>query len=104
MRNLVRAVIAVFDVSAECCGAARDDVPERLALLGRHSMPIVLKELLLVLTKDIGDFEPIFDHRRRPSPSDSVISITWSFSNGLTAALSVRFDTCRYRAVVSKSA
>jgi hypothetical protein len=101
---LVRAMIALLHLGAERGGAARDDVSECLALLGRQNVSPSIEELLTVLAEDIGDFKPTFHHRRRPSPSDCVISITCKLSKGLTVASSVRLETCKYRAVVSRSA
>ena len=57
-----------------------------------------------MLWEDIGDFQPRWRHLRRPSPSDGVTSMTCRLSKGLAVALSVRLETCKYRAVVSTSA
>jgi hypothetical protein len=50
------AVVALFDLRAQCGGAARADVPEYSQLLGRQCVPPLVEKLLSVLTKDIGDF------------------------------------------------
>ena len=102
---LVRAAVTLLDVMhAEFGGAACDDIPERPVLLARKRMPPAIQELLSVLSEDIGDFESPRCHRRRPSPSESVIAMTSRLSKGLAVEASVRFETCKYRAVVSRSA
>ena len=58
----------------------------------------------LVLSENIGDFRLRRSHRLRPSPSDYTTSITCRLSKGLIIALSVRFETCKYLAVVWRSA
>ena len=99
------AAITLFNVMhTEFGGAACDDVPKHPALLARKRVPPAIQELLSVLSEDIGDFESLRCHRRRPSPSDCEISITCKLSKGLTVASRVRFETCKYRAVVSRSA
>lgn len=87
--DLVGTVVTLFDVRAESGGLAGADGPECLSLLSRECVSPAIKELLTVLAKDIGDFEPMFGHRRRPSSSDSAISITVRLSRGLTVARSV---------------
>jgi hypothetical protein len=67
---LVGTVITLLEACAQSGGSACADVPERLALVGRESMAPSRQELLLVLAKDIGDFQPMFHHRRRPSRSE----------------------------------
>jgi hypothetical protein len=57
--GLVKATIALMEASTESSGATGADVPEDLALLGRKPMPPTGKELLSVLTKDIGHFQPM---------------------------------------------
>ena len=52
---------------AEGSGAARADVTECSKLMGGEDMPPLLEELLFVLAKDIGDFQPMFDHSCWPS-------------------------------------
>ena len=64
---LMPAVIALLHLRAECGGAAaRADVSECLPLLGRQYISPAMEELLTVLAEDIGDFQPMFRHRRRP--------------------------------------
>lgn len=65
--HLVRAVVALLYVCAERSRAARADIPENLLLLGRQHISPALEEFLTVLAEDIGDFQPMFRHRRRPS-------------------------------------
>src|SRR5260370_218687 len=59
---LVRAVVALCKESAERGGSTGADVPEHFALLSGQSMSPLGKELLLVLTKDIGHFQPMTRH------------------------------------------
>jgi hypothetical protein len=61
------AVAALLDVGTEGGGSASADVSEGSALRGGERMPPLPEELLFVLAKDIGDFEPMLDHRCRPS-------------------------------------
>ena len=84
--DLLRAVIALLDVSAEGGGAARADVPKCPKLLGREGMAPLLEEFLFVLTKDIGDFESPFTHLCRPSLWEWSIGFSCSASNGLGVA------------------
>jgi len=84
------AVIALLYLGAECGGTTGADVSECLALPGRQHISPAIQEFLTVLAEDIGDFQPMFRHRRRPSPSDSTIAMTWILSNGLPVARSVR--------------
>jgi len=58
---LVRTVIALFKARAESGGATGADVPECFALRIGKSMSPAGKELLCVLTKDIGYFQPMLD-------------------------------------------
>jgi hypothetical protein len=68
---LVRASITLLNVmNAEFSGAACDDVSENPALLARQRVSPAVQKLLSVLSEDIGDFESLQDHRRRPSPSE----------------------------------
>jgi hypothetical protein len=53
-------VITLLEARAERGGAACTDVPECLALVGRECSAPPLEELLFVLAKDIGDFQPMF--------------------------------------------
>lgn len=102
--RLMPAMITLLHLRPECGGAARADVSECLPLLGRQYISPAKEELLTVLAEDIGDFQPMFCHRRRPSPSVVRISRIGRLSSGLTVARNLASDTCRYRAVVSRSA
>ena len=57
---LVGTVITLLEACAQSGGSACADVPERLALVGRKRIAPPRQELLLVLAKDIGDFQPRF--------------------------------------------
>lgn len=70
--NLTGTAIALLDVSAQRGGAACADVTEYSKLLCGDRMALLLEEFLFVLAKDIGDFQPMFGHRRRAS------SLEWS--------------------------
>ena len=59
---LVRAVVALGKESAERVGSTGADVPEYFALLCGQSMSPSGKELLLMLAKDIGHFQPMTRH------------------------------------------
>jgi hypothetical protein len=59
---LVRAAVALCKASAERCGSTGADVPEYFALLSGQSMSPSGKELLLMLAKDIGHFQPMTRH------------------------------------------
>jgi hypothetical protein len=63
------APIALFEVTAERRSAARTDVAKRLMLLWRDRVSPLRQKLLLMLANDIGYFEPMFGHLRRPSRS-----------------------------------
>ena len=54
----MRAMITLLQMSAQRGGAACADVPEGSPLMGRERIAPSLEELLFVLAKDIGDFEP----------------------------------------------
>ena len=60
--RLVPARLAAFEVGAEGCGPACADVAEYAPLLPGHGVSPGGEEFLLVLTKDIGDFEPMLRH------------------------------------------
>jgi len=60
--DLLLAGIALLEVSAESGRAACADVAEYTALLGGQFTSPPSHELLFVLTKDIGDFEPMLCH------------------------------------------
>jgi hypothetical protein len=62
LNALVRAAVALCKASAERGGSTGADVPEYFALLGGQSMSPPGKELLLVLAKDIGHFQPMIRH------------------------------------------
>lgn len=97
-------MIALLHLGAERRRTARADVSEGLALLRRKHLSPTLQEFLAVLSEDVGDFRLRRTHRLRPSPSDCSISITCRLSKGLAIALSVLFETCKYLAVVWRSA
>lgn len=63
------ALVTLFEVTAESRGAAGADVAESFALLWGDGMSPLRQKLLLVLADDIGYFEPMFGHLRRPSQS-----------------------------------
>ena len=60
--GLLLAGIALLDMGAESGCAACADVTEYTALLAGQRMSPVGHELLFVLAKDIGDFEPMRGH------------------------------------------
>ena len=63
------ALVALFEMTAEDRGAARADVAKSFMLLWRDRVPPLRQKLLLMLANDIGYFEPMVGHLRRPSPS-----------------------------------
>lgn len=63
------ALIALFEVTAEGRRAARADVAKSFMLLWRDRVSPLRQKLLLMLANDIGYFEPMFGHLRRPSRS-----------------------------------
>ena len=63
------ALVALFEMTAEGRGAARADVAKSFMLLRRDGVPPLRQKLLLMLANDIGYFEPMFAHLRRPSRS-----------------------------------
>src|SRR5450759_4644044 len=101
--HLMGAVVALLYVGAEGGRAARADIPESLPLLGRQYVSPAIEEFLTVLAEDIGDFQPGFRHRFRPS-ADYSTGCSGSASKGLGAACSRFMDTRRYLAVVRISA
>ena len=81
---LVRASITLLDVmNAEFSGAARDDVPEGLPLLGRQDVSPAVEELLPVESEDIGDFQSMLGHLWRRSSLEWKIGWNESESRGL---------------------
>jgi hypothetical protein len=100
----MRAVIALLQMSAKRGGAACADVSECPQLLGRKRMVPSLKELLFVLAKDIGDFQPMIAHCCWGSSFVSRMGFSSSASKGLGAACIRRVETRKYRAVVWMSA
>ena len=94
------ALVALFDVCTKSSGSACADVSECSALLDIERMPPLPEELLFVLAKDIGDFQPMFDHPCRPSSLEGKMGLSWRVSNGLGAAWIRVVETRRYRAVV----
>jgi hypothetical protein len=76
-------VVALLEVRAESGGAAGADVSEGSALRGVEHVPPSPEELLFVLAKDIGDFEPMFSHRCRPSSFEWSMGFGCRLSNGL---------------------
>ena len=91
--GLMRAVIALLQMSAKRGGAACADVSECPQLLGRKHMAPSLKELLFVLAKDIGDFKPMIGHCCCGSFFLERMGFKASASNGLGAACSRRVET-----------
>jgi hypothetical protein len=59
---LVSTVITLLETRPEGGGAAGANVPEYFALSSRERVSPAGKELLSVLTKDIGHSQPIFGH------------------------------------------
>src|SRR5437868_2572290 len=102
--GLMRAVIALLQMSAQHGGAACADVPECPQLLGRDRMAPSLEELLFVLAKDIGDFEPMPGHSCWGSSFEERMGFNASASKGLGAACIRRVETRKYLAVVWISA
>jgi hypothetical protein len=63
------ALIALFEMTAESRGTARADVAKSFMLLRRNRVSPLRQKLSLMLANDIGYFEPMFAHLRRPSRS-----------------------------------
>jgi hypothetical protein len=93
--GLMRAMIALLQMSAQHCGAARADVPEGSQLMGRERVAPSLEELLFVLAKDIGDFQPMFGHGCCGSPFIWWMGFSSSASKGLGASCIRRVETRR---------
>jgi hypothetical protein len=60
--GLVRTVIALLEARAEGGGPTGADVSEYFALRSGERVSPADKELLCVLTKDIGHFQPMWSH------------------------------------------
>jgi hypothetical protein len=63
-------MITPLHMGAERGGTACDDVSECPPLLWRQHISPAIEEFLTVLTKDIGDFQPMLVHLCRPSSLD----------------------------------
>ena len=85
-------------MAAEGSGAACADVTECPQLRSGETA-LLAEELLFVLAKDIGDFEPMPAHSGS-LPSASVGAFSVSASNGLARVCILFVETRRYRAVV----
>jgi hypothetical protein len=59
---LVRTVITLLEACAKSGGATGADVSEYFALRSGKRVSPASEELLGVLTKDIGDFQPMLRH------------------------------------------
>ena len=94
-QTLLGTVVTLFQACAERGSAACADVPECLALVGRQRIAPPREELLFVLAKDIGDFQPMLVHRCRPSSSERSMGFSGSASKGLRMACSRWSDTRR---------
>jgi hypothetical protein len=92
---VVETVITLLEACSQSGGSACADVPERLALVGREGIAPPRQELLFVLTKDLGDFQPRWPPRGRPSSSELSMGLSRSASNGLRIACSRCRDTRR---------
>ena len=92
---LMGTMIALLDLGAEGGGTACADVSECFTLLGRQHVSPAIQKFLTVLAEDIGDFKPVFRHRRRPSPSVVKISLIGRSSSGLTVFRNRASETCR---------
>ena len=97
---MLGASVALLQMRTKSGGSACADVSECPALMGIEHMPPVPEKLLFVLAKDIGDFQPMFGHRRRPSSLEMSMGLRWRLSNGFGAACIRTVETRRYRAVV----
>ena len=104
LQCLMRTVVALFQACATGGSSTCADVAECLALLGRERIAPAGKEFLFVLTKDIGDFQPMSVHLWRPSSSERSMGFNSRASKGLRIACSRCMDTRRYLAVVRMSA
>jgi len=63
--DLAGATITLFNMAAEGSGTACADVAECPKLPGGENTTPLFEELLLVLAKDIGDFQPMSVHSCR---------------------------------------
>jgi hypothetical protein len=80
----VRAIITLFDMPAQGGSTAGADVAESFPLLRRQGVPPSFEKSPLLLTKDIGHFEPMFSHLLLPSPSVVRTSRIGRSSSGLS--------------------
>jgi hypothetical protein len=86
-------VVTLLDMAAEGSGAAGADVAECPQLRSGEA-PLLAEELLFVLAKDIGDFEPMSAHSGS-SPSVLLRGFSASASNGLDTACILFVETRR---------
>jgi hypothetical protein len=93
--ELMGAVIALPQVSAEGGGPACADVAECLELVAREHVAPTVEELLSVLAEDIGDFQSLFAHRWRTLSTDRSMGCNCRESKGLGAACRCRVETWR---------
>jgi hypothetical protein len=70
--ELMGAVIALLQMSAEGGGSACADVAESLELLAREHVAPAVEEFLSVAAEDIGDFQSLLVHRWRVLSTESV--------------------------------
>src|SRR5258708_32853442 len=63
------ALVTLFEMTAESRGPAGADVAKSFPLLRRDRVRPLCQKLPLMLANDIGYFEPMFAHLRRPSRS-----------------------------------
>ena len=87
-------------MGAESPCLACADLSESLDLLPGQCMTPAFKELLSVLSEDIGDFRPMFAHFWRALSSEVQMGFTLRASKGHGAAWMRWADTRRYLAVV----
>ena len=93
--ELMGAVIALPQVSAEGGGSACADVAERLTLLAREHVAPAVEEFLPVAAEDIGDFQSLLAHRWRALSTDRSMGFTGRESKGLGAACRCLVETWR---------
>ena len=97
-------MIALFPASGESGGSACADVAESLALLGQEGVAPAGQEFLFVLSRDIGDFQPMLGHRCRLLPWERSMRFRCRVSKELLTDCKRCSDTFRCRAVVRLSA